>query len=803
MAAVWIRAFKELRARWRAWLIIALMVGVAGGVVMAAATGARRSDSAVPRFMAYAKAQNAFVGADPSQFEAIAELPQVESAAAVARMLMTDPVSEKLGIAGSTLALMSESPRLAPPLVLFAGRQFDLANPREAMINLQSQRDGVFKIGSTVTLHAFSPAQLDKALSGANLTPDGPTATVTVVGVIKMPTDLTTSNPPKGVVYTGNDDLFVTPALYKSIGAQTAQFAGMGVRLRRGDKDLPSFTKAVMALTHNQAFVGGGSDDLQAAAEAQRATHTEAIALWLFTALAGGAALAVIGQSISRQIFVGSSDNATLLAIGMTRGQLVMAALLHVLMTAVAGALLAVSTAILLSPLTPLGLAREAEVDIGFHLDLPVLLIGAAGCIVLLVARAALPAWLASRSAGDASARHPSRSADTFARAGMPASSVAGVQMALDPGRGRNAVPVRTAIAGSVLATAVVVTAIAFGASLGHLAGTPRLQGWTWDYAVGNPHAKDDATRAIPLLRDASFVGGASAEAFGSIVVDGRVQVTSLGLQRITGEVTPPMLGGRAPRKPGEIAFGTKALRVLKKKVGDSVVVSDGDKRYPFMMRIVGRAVIDPGIVNGQISLGDGAVMSLQDLRRFVPAADQDQGAVNVFLVKIAPGVDRRTAEASLQKDFPHTVLTPYAPAEVENLRRIDGLPSVLAALLGLLALATIAHALVTSVRRRRHDLAILKTLGFVRGQVFATVAWQASTLAVLAGVVGLAAGVIGGRWLWIFYATRLGLRPEPAVPLVLLIIAIPFVIALANVIAAVPGRSAARTEPALVLRTE
>src|SRR5439155_20129368 len=145
-------------------------------------------------------------------------------------------------------------------------------------------------------------------------------------------------------------------------------------------------------------------------------------------------------------------------------------------------------------------------------------------------------------------------------------------------------------------------------------------------------------------------------------------------------------------------------------------------------MYIVGRVLITPVIVNGQTTLGDGAFMTVPALRQFVPPVPSDEGAVNVFLVSLAPGVDRKAALASLQRDFPGTVLLPYAPAEVENLRRIDTLPYVLAGLLGLLALATIAHALVTSVRRRRRDLAILKTLGFVRSQVRGAVAWQAST---------------------------------------------------------------------------
>jgi hypothetical protein len=44
---------------------------------------------------------------------------------------------------------------------------------------------------------------------------------------------------------------------------------------------------------------------------------------------------------------------------------------------------------------------------------------------------------------------------------------------------------------------------------------------------------------------------------------------------------------------------------------------------------------------------------------------------------------------------------------------------------------------------------------------------------------------------------------PEPAIPLVAILLAVPGTLALANLIAAVPGQGAARTQPATVLRTE
>lgn len=804
MSAVWVRAIKELRARWRPWLAIALMIGIAGGVVMAAAAGARRSDTAVPRFLAYSQASTADVEADPSQFHAIAALPQVESASAAAFLLMGKSLAKSVDTRFAITVLALADPTLQSRAMVSSGRLFNMSDPGEALINDTALRTGALKIGETVNLRGFTFEQLQDVLRGSTADPKGPTATVKIVGSIRQATDLSTTRPPPGILYTGNDVLLLTPALYERIGHETANFLSVAVRLKHADKDLQAFTKEVARLTAGKGVVHGGSDEVQAGIEAQRATHTEAVALWLFAALAGVAALLVIGQSLSRQIFAEAGDNETLLALGMSRAQLLMSAFFVALIAGLVGAVVGVATAILLSPLAPLGLARQADVDVGFHIDLPVVLIGAAGCIVLVAGRALFPAMLASRLGGEREgSRKPSRVADALARAGMSASSVAGVQMALDPGRGGGAVPVRAAIAGSVVAITVLITALAFGAGLTHLADTPRLQGWTWDFALGNPHSDDVSARAIPLLRGKSFIAGISAEAFGTVVLGKRDQTIALGLDRVSGDVGPPILEGRAPRGSDEVALGTKALRTLKKHVGDTVQIGVPEPGHDRSMRIVGRVLITPVIVNGQSTLGDGALMSMEALRLFVPPQQSDQGAVNVFLVKLAPGVDRAAAFAALKSDFPGTVLTPYPPAEVENLRRIDTLPFVLAGLLGLLAIATIAHTLITSVRRRRRDLAILKTIGFERRQVSATVAWQASTLGALAGAIGLVAGVIVGRALWTFFAGRLGIHPEPVLPVLLLVAIVPGALLLANLIAAIPARAAARTEPALILRTE
>src|SRR5688572_15483099 len=89
MGAVWYRFRAELRARWRAWLGLALLVGVAAGAVMALAAGARRTDSAYPRYLDAQNAADLIVVSeendeDPTavfDMDQVAELPQVEDSA--------------------------------------------------------------------------------------------------------------------------------------------------------------------------------------------------------------------------------------------------------------------------------------------------------------------------------------------------------------------------------------------------------------------------------------------------------------------------------------------------------------------------------------------------------------------------------------------------------------------------------------------------------------------------------------------------------------------------------------------------
>ena len=106
-------------------------------------------------------------------------------------------------------------------------------------------------------------------------------------------------------------------------------------------------------------------------------------------------------------------------------------------------------------------------------------------------------------------------------------------------------------------------------------------------------------------------------------------------------------------------------------------------------------------------------------------------------------------------------------------------------------------------MRRRRRDLALLKALGLTRRQLAAAIAWQSTVAAVVGVVVGVPLGAVIGRALWVAFARSINAVPSPVVPAVATVLIAVGGVAFANVVSALPGRRAARTPVALVLRAE
>ena len=142
-------------------------------------------------------------------------------------------------------------------------------------------------------------------------------------------------------------------------------------------------------------------------------------------------------------------------------------------------------------------------------------------------------------------------------------------------------------------------------------------------------------------------------------------------------------------------------------------------------------------------------------------------------------------------------------PAEIVNYKTIGLTPTYLVTGLALGAIVALALTLLSSVRQRRRDLALLKTIGFVRWQLAAAVAWQATVAALVGIVVGIPLGIVTGRWLWDLFARQIYAVPYPTVSVPSIALVALGTLVLANVVAAVPARNAARTPTALMLRAE
>jgi hypothetical protein len=253
------------------------------------------------------------------------------------------------------------------------------------------------------------------------------------------------------------------------------------------------------------------------------------------------------------------------------------------------------------------------------------------------------------------------------------------------------------------------------------------------------------------------------------------------------------VLSGRAPAGDGEILLGSQTDPGVA--LGQQVRVHIGDASL--RLRVVGRGVLP--VLSDTSHLGTGAWLTFGALHKLV--GNSTNVMTDTFLVRYSG--DPHAAATLVSTFGVDGVATSEAPTGLIGFGDLSALPLVLGGVLAAGAIATLTHAVATSVQRRRRELAILKTLGFVRGQVALTVAWQTTTIAALALVVGVPVGAAAGRWAWTLFANQQGMVSDPVLPLLSMLLLLPAALLLANLVAAIPGGFAARTSPALVLRAE
>jgi ABC-type lipoprotein release transport system permease subunit len=650
-------------------------------------------------------------------------------------------------------------------------------------------------VGGHLDALTYSVAQIESSFAN-NSNPGsyaGPRVRFRIVGITRRPLDLANRGASGGV-------LIETPAFSRYYADRIGSYGSVfRVRTRHGPADVGRVVASARRVFASAPFFSVTPVAIENNG-AQSAIDVLTAALWVFAgvvALAGGVAIAIV---LTREISLASVDQATLRALGLTRRQRAEVNGYPALVIASGGAILAALGAIAASPLFPIGVARRAEPDLGVHVDGPVLALGIVAVGAFISSIAVVAAWRSTRRSSlelDAGARRRTSTIIAFASAaGLAPTAANGLRMALEPGRGRTAVPVRSAYVGAVFGIAGLIAVLVFASSVQHLAATPRLYGWTGDFAVSDQGASGNSCgRNAYGLTHTTGIAAVAALCTQTVQLDGHPE-TTWSYTSLHGTTTPEVVQGHAPSRPRDIALGSVTLNALGRHIGDTIDASGPTTRLKY--RIVGQVVLptfDPsqGLADGAMFTGAGVE----------PLFDANN-ASRYLLLRFASGANRTSIEHRIATNPNLASPTrPAVPPEVDRLRQINWFPTTLAALLAALALLAVGHALVTAVRRRRRDLALLKTLGFNRRQVRATVAWQATTLATVGLTIGIPAGLALGTLIWHPVANSVGVSTTATTPTLGLLLTIPAVLFLVNLIASFPAHAAARTRPAVALRTE
>ena len=831
----WFRA--NFARRWANYLTIVLLVGSIGGLAIGSVAAARRTQSSYNTFLASTNPSDLVMTVDaPNIASNLARLPLVKHVGVSSYSVNAFPAG-KHGLPVFSKALVNGNVVSSGSLVdeyfsedrvaLVAGRMPNPKKANEFMADALAAKAMRWHVGEYVHMYFYTDAQSSKPDFGSNPIKPQVNMTMHLVGTIIPNNDVLLDQ-----VDRLPELLIFTPALTKQIVNNGLHYNNYALQLDHGARDISTVEREIIA-----ALPPGTTYDFHinsaVAAEVNRSLEPETISLGVFGLIAGLATLIIVGGLIARGLQREGEDLNILRALGSSPSMSTISSALGPLAAVIVGSGLAVVVAIGFSPLSPIGPVRAVFPDGGFAFDGRVL---GFGFVLLLLLLGAIIFGLIVRRSRRATIRTRRFSAPLGSRAGrlasdmaLPVTAVVGIRFALERPRDRDSAPVRSALVGAILAVTIVVATLTFGSSLSTLVSHPSLYGWNWNYALTS-NGSGVPPQAARLLGHDPYVKAYSGDNFANAQIDGvtvPIMLTTYG-----AKVTAPILSGHEVTGPGQIVIGAETMQQLHKHVGDTVSVTYGTKKdYPVyvpptQMKIVGTATLPAigGTLTLHTSMGVGALIPLSleppAFKKFLHSPVEAVDGHSIEFVRLRSGAPASLALASLQKiarfgqklmDAPSAsgggsnviVQSVLYPAEIENYRSIGIIPDLLALALALGAVVALGLTLIASVHRRRRDLALLRTLGFTGRQLLSTVAWQASVAGVIGAVFGIPLGILVGRWLWTLFANNIYAVPRPTVPFLPLVIVALSSLVLANVVAALPGRSAARTSAAQVMRGE
>ncbi|MFI5036738.1 MAG: ABC transporter permease [Acidimicrobiales bacterium] len=830
----WYRFRATLVQRRSGYLAIVLVVGLLGGLAMASVAGARRTQSSFSTFLASthpsdlsflsanyranAAPTNAYArGYNPGLIRAVTRLPGVTRVESYAQVNATG-VNKKGGAASVGTVLVEGSVDgeffNQDRVTVVKGRMSRPTRANEIVVSAEFARAvlNTVKLPVTFTAGLYTNAQVASPQYGTPAVRPQLRLLAKVVGIVKYNDTIVQDD----VDASPFGRFLLTPALTRLALHCCVALTVTYVTLRSA-RDLVSVEAGIVRLLpRGIAPLFYVTSDF--ATKANQSIEPVAIALGVFGGIAALVTLVVALLVIGRELDRATDERAILRAVGAAPSTIVAESLFGPLGAVIAGTVLAVGAAYLLSPLAPLGPVRPYYPRAGLSLDATVFAVGAAVLVVVLGGATVLRA---RRRAPHRLARRSRRRTPSFlvgrlrASNALPAPALTGLHFALDAGSGAGDVPARSAISGVIIAASVIVGTLTFGASLDSLVSHPQLYGWNWDYEIssnGFGYADIPQAAVNHLLAGDRYVASWSGVYFDALGLDGITEPV-IGA-RPGAPIGPPILSGHGLDASNQVVLGAATLAALHKRVGQTVTV-DVRSSPPVRLTIVGTATLPTVGQAGTLhtTMGTGAMLDY----RLIPAASRNPfnstvAGPQAVWVRLRPGAPRAAALRSLQRiagatslslDGAPSVLTVQRPAQIVNYRSMGTTPALLALGLAAGSILALGLTLVDSVRRRRRNLAVLKALGFTRRQLAATVAWQSSVSIVIGEVIGVPLGVVAGRFLWTLFTRVIHVVPATSVPVSSVALVALGGLALGNVVALFPGRIAARTPTALLLKSE
>lgn len=757
-----------MRLRIAAWLrrekarlvVVVLLVGLAGGVTMGIAAGARRTDSAPDRYTGRSGGDQDLViiqsQGQPLDRE-IARLPGVASARSQVFVpsFLVSPVDGRPLLEPNSFA--GDDQWVGTRLV--DGRFTDPANPDEFTVNgpmaaLLRERFGT-EVGDRFQVVSYDRAQVAANFSTIDK-PAVPPFTATLVGITESPTEFDDRAPV--TVFSrsflqGHPDVGVvqTQIVVELDGAERADVMDAVHRLRNG-RDAYALDLPVVSQS------------------ARRAVRFQVTALWLVAALSLLAAAVVTIQVTSRALVIGESERRSMRALGWRQLDFAVEGAVEGGLLAVVASPLAALVAYALTSLFPLGVLQLFEPDAGARPDWAVTSAGAVLVTALLVATGAAIGARSARVPLVRPDREGAASWVSWRSGGMPLT--VGARFVASNGYRSPA----SLVAGA-LGMAGLVGSVLVGLTLARVVERPERWGVNYDGLFGNPFTEADADIVTPVLDNRDVVA-ASGVHIGSITINGS-ETAAIGFDNAKGSLVPTVLDGRAPSRATEIGIGAEVARRLDVGIGDTVRVAgaSGDARE--------LAVV--GIVVTPDSAGNGAAVPFEAYRRINPGATR-----NVLLVDFRDGAPASTVDEIAGDNFTPPAALPV-PSTVRALERVTAAPFLLGLVLALVLVSGSAYVLASSFRARRRDLAILRALGSTPRQLRTVVHWQSSLAAAALAAIGVPLGIGLGHRVVSLLTDALGVVPGADLGILLVAATVCGPILVANALALLPGRRAGR----------